>query len=85
MRGAARSRPAVEHTSLLEQRGFRRVKIFGLSITDHTTAEGDHPAAPIADRKHHSAAEIIDRLSRVGAQGAAQEPGFNQQRLGKIA
>ena len=64
--------------------GFRRIQIFRLSITDHTAAKGDHPAASIADRKHHSVSEIIDRLSRVRAQGAAQEPGFNQQRLGKI-
>ena len=60
--GAARGAGAVdvvERAALVEERGVGRVEIFGLAVAEDAPAEGDDPAARVADRDHQAAAEAV--------------------------
>ena len=50
---------AVQLTALMENIGFRRVKVFRQGITQHATTKTNHPASLIADREHHPFAEAV--------------------------
>src|SRR5207237_948777 len=75
--------PAVERAALVEQRGVRGVEVFRLALADDAAAEGDRPAAAVADREHHPAAETIVRGAAVV--GDPAQPRLVEQRLGEIA
>ena len=58
----------VERRALVEERRLRRVEIFRRDFfLQRAAAEGDHPAAPIADRKHDAIAKPIIRHRNVFA------------------
>ena len=76
---------AVEHVTLVEDRGLRAVQVLGAGLGIHgPAAEGDEPSAPIGDGKHDPVAEAVigraailrrdqqarlDELGRPGALG----------------
>ena len=52
----------VERCALVKERRLRRVEIFRRDLLlQRAAAEGDHPAAPIADREHDAVAEAVIR------------------------
>jgi hypothetical protein len=53
-----------------------------LAIAERPAAESDDPAGAIADRKHHTVAKVIERLTLYGL--SSEQPGLDQQRIGKI-
>ena len=57
---------AVKLLPLVEHRGFRRVQVLGLVVAEHPAAEGDDPAAAVADREDHPIAEAVVALAAVG-------------------
>ena len=60
MGGKPRGREVVEIVALVKQRRFRRVQVFCADVLfQGTTAERDHPAAQVRDRKHHAIAEAV--------------------------
>ena len=62
MGGLARGGDVVERRAFVEERRLRRVEIFGGDLLiERAAAEGDDPAAPIADRKYHAIAKAIVR------------------------
>ena len=60
--GAARGAGAVdvvERAALVEERRVGGVEVFGLALAEDAAAEGDDPAARVADRDHQPAAEAV--------------------------
>ena len=55
----ARLVQAVELLAFVEHRGFRRIEVLGLVVTQHAAAEGDHPATAVADGEHDAVAEAV--------------------------
>jgi len=55
----ARLVQAIEFLALVEYRGFRGVQVLGLVVAQYTAAEGDHPAAAVADGEHDAVAEAV--------------------------
>ena len=54
-----------------------RVEIFGLAVAEDAAAEGDDPAARVADREHQPAAEaVVAVLARL--LGLDQHAGLDQ-------
>ncbi len=62
----ARLEQAVQLLALVEHRGFRGVQVLGLVVAQYPAAEGDHPAAAVADREHHPVTEAVVALAGVG-------------------
>ncbi len=76
VRGLARGGNIVERCAFMKERRLRRVQIFRLRIfLQRAAAEGNDPAAKIADRKHHAIAEAIERHRNVVA--GNQQAGFH--------
>ena len=63
--------------ALVEQGRVGRIEIFGLARAQDPAAEGDHPAARIADREHQPAAEAVIGLALVLLRGD-QQAGLDQ-------
>ncbi len=62
MRGLARGGDVVKRRAFVEERRLRRIEIFGGDILiQRAAAEGDDPAAPIADREYHAIAKAVIR------------------------
>ena len=75
----ARLVQAVEFLALVEHRGFRRVQVLGFVVAEHAAAEGDHPAAAVADRKHHPIAKAVVALAGLGV--VDQQAGIDHRLL----
>ncbi|MNN49406.1 hypothetical protein D3C81_1639300 [compost metagenome] len=56
----------VEFLALVKHRGFRGVEVLGLVVAQHPPAEGDDPAAAVADGEHHAVAEAVIALATLG-------------------
>ncbi len=57
--GLARLRQAEQLAALLEERGFRRVQVFGFALVDNAATEGDDLALRIDDGDHQAVAEAV--------------------------
>ena len=71
---------AVEQAALGEERGLRRVEIFRLAVAQRPAAEGDDPAAPVADGEDHAPAKTIVRRAVIVRRD--DEPRVQHHRLG---
>ncbi len=49
--------------TLVKKRRFRAVQVFGVTLSEHAPAEGDHPALGVMDGKHHASAEAVKKSS----------------------
>ena len=80
----ARLVQAVELLALVEHRGFRRVQVFGLVVAQYAAAEGDDPAAAVADGEHDAVAEAVIAPAVFGVldQQAGVDHGFLLQGVG---
>ena len=63
-RGLPRLVQAVELAPLVEQLRLGRVQVLRFAGVEHAPAEGDRPAARVADRKHHAVAEAVVEARR---------------------
>ena len=67
----------VKLAALMENIGFRGVKVFRQGITQHATTKTYHPATLVADREHHPFTEAVVASSLVvGDQHACVDEGF---------
>ena len=79
---------AVEVFAFIEQRGVRRVEVFGFGVVQHAAAEADNLPAAVADGEHDAVAEAVvvaavffnhhaavdQRFGRVGGETLRQRP-----------
>jgi len=78
MQRVAGFKQAVQFTPLAENRGFRRIQVFGFVVAQHPPAKADAFALDVADRKHDPVAETVVALGFAGRSPGVRLAGDDQ-------